>query len=98
MPLEVYHVLNQLHSSRPAISPTAIKYVLQVVLQNSTINSFSYTIIVKEVRKRGYEVAVRTVWKVLTAAGYSQCKLIVNPGLNKLSKEQRLDWCLEYEY
>jgi hypothetical protein len=70
---------------------------LQVVLQNSTTRSFSCATIAKEVRKRGHEVAVRTIWKVLTIAGYSQCKLIVKPGLNKLSKKQRLEWCLEYE-
>jgi hypothetical protein len=98
MPLEVYYVLNQPRSGRPAISSDAIKCVLQVVLQNSTICSFSYTTIAKEVRKRGYEVAIRTVWKVLTTAGYSQCKLTVKPGLNKLSKKQRLDWCLEYKH
>jgi transposase len=97
MPLEVCHVLNQPRSGRPAISPTAIKCVLQVVLQNSTIRGFSCATIAKEVRKRGYEVAARTVWKVLTAAGYSQCKLTVKPGLNGFSKKERLDWCLVYE-
>jgi len=90
-------VLNQPRSGRPAISPEAIKCVLQVILQNSTTRSFSCATITKEVRKRGHEVAVRTIWKVLTAAGYSQYKLTVKPGLNKLSKKQRLEWCLEYE-
>jgi transposase len=98
MPLEVCHVLNQPRSGRPAISSNAIKCVLQVVLQNSTIYSFSCATIAKEIRKRGHEVAIRTVWKVLTAAGYSQYKLIVKPGLNKLSKKQRLDWYLEHEH
>jgi Fe2+ or Zn2+ uptake regulation protein len=71
MPLEVYYVLNQPRSGRPAISPAAIKCVLKVVLQNSTTRGFSCAIIAKEVRKRGHEVAARTVWKVLTAVGYS---------------------------
>jgi hypothetical protein len=78
--------------------PAIIKYVLQVVLQNSTTYSFSYTIIIKEVRKRGYKVAPQTVWKILIVASYSQCKLIVKPGLNKFSKKERLDWYLEHEY
>jgi repressor of nif and glnA expression len=98
MPLETSYILNQPRSGRPVILPAVIKYVLQVVLQNSTTCSFSCTVIAKEVRKRGYEIAPRTVWKVLTAAGYSQCKLTVKPGLNKFSKKERLDWYLEYEY
>ena len=98
MPLETSHVLNQPRSGRPAISPAAIKCILQVVLQNSTTRGFSCAVIAKEVRRRGYEVAPRTVWKVLTAAGYSQYKLTVKPGLNKFSKKERLDWCLEYEH
>jgi hypothetical protein len=32
MPLEVHHVLNQLRSRRPAISPAAIKCILKVIL------------------------------------------------------------------
>ena len=98
MPLETCHVLNQPRSGRPAIPPAAIKCILQVVLQNSTTRGFSCATIAKEVRKRGHEVAARTVWKVLTAAGYSQCKLTVKPSLNKFSKKERLDWCLEHEH
>jgi hypothetical protein len=90
--LEVYHVLNQPRSRRPAISSDVIKYALAIVLQNSTTRGFSYAIIAKEVRKRGHKVALRTIWKVLTAAGYSQCKLIVKPGLNKQSKKERYEW------
>ena len=66
MPLEVEYVLNIPRSGRPAISPETIKYVLKVVLQNTTTRGFSYTTIAKEVRKRGHEVVLRTVWKVLT--------------------------------
>jgi hypothetical protein len=61
MPLEVSYVLNILRSSRPRISPKAIKYILKVILQNSTTRSFSCTIIIKEVKKRGHEVIPRTV-------------------------------------
>jgi hypothetical protein len=71
---------------------------LKVVLQNSTIRGFSYIIIVKEVRKRGYEIVPRIIWKVLTATGYSQCKLTVKPGLNELNMAERLAWYLEREY
>jgi hypothetical protein len=98
MPLEVSYILNIPRSGRPAISSEAIKCVLIVVLQNATIRGFSCTTIAKEVKKRGYKVAPRTVWKVLTYTGYSQCKLIVKPGLNNLSKTERLAWCLEQEY
>jgi hypothetical protein len=91
MPLEVCHVLNQPRSGRPAISPDAIKYILQVIIQNSTTRGFSCATIAKEVKKRGHEVAARTVWKVLTTASYSQCKLTVKPSLNKFSKKERLD-------
>jgi hypothetical protein len=71
MPLEVSYVLNAPRSGRPGISPEVIKSVLKVVLQNSTTRGFSCAIIVKEVKKRGHEVAPRTVWKVLTYVGYS---------------------------
>jgi hypothetical protein len=69
-----------------------------VVLQNSTTRGFSCATIAKEVRKRGHEVAPRTIWKVLIAAGYSQCKLTVKPGLNKQSKKERYDWCKAREH
>jgi transposase len=97
MPLEVLHVLNQPRSGRPAVSPDAIKCVLKVVLQNSTTRGFSCGTLAKEVKKRGHEVAPRTVWKILTQAGYSQCKLTVKPGLNKFNKKERYDWCKERE-
>ena len=98
MPLEVSHVLNVPRSGRPAISSEVIKCVLTVVLQNATTRGFSCATIAKEVKKRGHEVAPRTVWKVLTHAGYSQCKLTVKPGLNNLSKTERLAWYLEREH
>jgi hypothetical protein len=98
MPLEVSHVLNAPRSGRPAISSEAIKCILTVILQNATTRGFSCATITKEVKKRGHEVAPRTMWKVLTHAGYSQCKLTVKPGLNNLSKTERLAWCLEREH
>jgi repressor of nif and glnA expression len=88
--LKVYHVANLARSGRPAISPEAMACVLKVILQNSTTRGFSCGTIAKEVRKRGYEVALRTVWKVLTANGYNQCKLTVKPGLNNENKAKRL--------
>jgi hypothetical protein len=66
MPLEVLHVLNQPCSGRPAVSPNVIKYVLKVVLQNSTTCGFSCRTLAKEVKKRGYKVVPRIVWKILT--------------------------------
>jgi hypothetical protein len=71
MPLEISHVLNAPRSGRPEISSEAIKCVLKVVLQNSTTRGFSCTAIAKEVKKRGHEIVPRTIWKVLTYAGYS---------------------------
>jgi hypothetical protein len=71
MPLETSHVLNQSCFGGPAISPAMIKCVLQVVLQNSTTYGFSYTVIIKEVSRRGYKVTPRIIWKVLIAASYS---------------------------
>jgi nucleoside-triphosphatase THEP1 len=71
MPLEVSYMLNIPRSGRPVISSEAIKYVLKVVLQNATIGGFSCAIIAKEVKKRGYKVTPRTIWKVLTYTGYS---------------------------
>ena len=68
------------------------------MLQNSTTRGFSCAIITKEVRKRGYKVALRTIWKVLMAVGYSQCKLTVKPSLNKQSKKERYEWCKVCEY
>lgn len=50
-----------LRFSRLIISPEAIKCVLKVVFQNLTTRGFSYTIIAKEVRKRGHEVTLKTV-------------------------------------
>jgi len=71
MPLEVSYILNTPRSGRPGISPEAIKYVLKVILQNSTTRGFFCATITKEVKKRGHEVTPRTVWKVLTYIGYS---------------------------
>jgi hypothetical protein len=73
MPLETEHVLNAPRSGRPPISIDAIKCVLKVVLQNSTTRGFSCATIAKEVRKRGHEVAPRTVWKVLTSLPTKVC-------------------------
>jgi hypothetical protein len=98
MPLEVSHVLNTPRSGRPVISAEAIKCVLKVILQNSITRGFSCAIITKEVKKRGHKIVPRTIWKVLTYVGYSQCKLIDKPGLNELNKAERLAWCLEREY
>jgi len=61
MPLEISHVLNAPRSGRLPISIEAIRYVLKVVLQNSTIRGFSCATIAKEARKRGHKVAPRTV-------------------------------------
>jgi hypothetical protein len=61
------------------------------MLQNSTTRGFSYGTLAKEARKRGHKVAPRTIWKILTQAGYSQYKLTIKPGLNKLNKKARLD-------
>jgi repressor of nif and glnA expression len=61
MLLEVSYILNILRSSRPIISAKVIKYILKVILQNSTTRGFSYAIITKEVKKRGYEVVPRTI-------------------------------------
>jgi hypothetical protein len=61
MPLEVAHVLNQPCFKRLAISPDAIKYVLKVMLQNSTIKGFSCGTLAKEVKKRRHKVAPRTI-------------------------------------
>jgi hypothetical protein len=98
MPLEVDHVIDRPRSGRPKISIDAIKCVLKVVLRNSTTRGFSTAVIAKQVRKKGHEVAPRTVWKVLTQAGYSQCKLTVKPGLNKANMKERLEWCKEHEH
>ena len=65
MPLETEHVLNAPRSGRLLISNDTIKYVLKVILQNATTRGFSCATITKEVRKRGHEIAPRTVWKVL---------------------------------
>jgi hypothetical protein len=61
MPLETKHVLNAPRFGRPLILIDTIKCVLKVVLQNSTTKGFSCATIAKEVRKRGHEIAPRTV-------------------------------------
>jgi hypothetical protein len=71
MPLEVAHVLNQPRFKRLAVLPDAIKCVLKVMLQNSTIKGFSCGTLAKEVKKRGHEVAPRIIWKIFTQAKYS---------------------------
>jgi hypothetical protein len=77
MVLETEYVLNAPRFGRPLISNDAIRCVLMVVLQNSTIRTFSCAIIEK------------MIWKVLTQAVYSQCKLTVKPGPNKENKKER---------
>ena len=98
MVIEVEHVQNASRSGRPSISPAAIASVLKVVTRNSTTRGFSYKTIGQEVERRGFQVAPRTIWKVLTQAGYHQCKLTVKPGLTKENKLARLAWCLEREH
>ena len=98
MIIEVEHVQNAPRSGRPSISPEAIACVLKVVLQNSTTHGFSCKTIGKEVARQGFQVAPRMIWKILTQAGYSQCKLTVKPGLNKENKLARLAQCLKREH
>jgi transposase len=98
MIIEVNHVLNAPRTGRPHITVQAIQCVLKLMLQNSTTRGFSCATIAKEARKRGHEIAPRTVWKVLRQAGYSQCKLTIKPGLNKENMKKRLDWCLAHEH
>lgn len=95
MILEPHHVANAPRSGRPSISPEAIACILQVVTKNSITRGLSCAAISKEVKKRKHDVAPRTVWKILKAEGYSQCKLTVKPGLQDLNKKERLAWCLE---
>jgi hypothetical protein len=98
MVIEVEHVQNAPRSGRPSISPSAIACVLKVVTRNSTTRGFSCKTIGQEVKRRGFQVTPRTIWKVLTQAGYHQCKLTVKPGLTKENKLARLAWCLEREH
>lgn len=90
--IEPHHVANALRSRRPLISPEAIMCVLKVITQNSTTQGFSCKIISKEVKRKGFEVSLRSIWKVLTLASYNQCKLIVKPRLKTEDKESRLAW------
>jgi hypothetical protein len=61
MPLETSHVLNTPQSERPPISINTIKCVLKVMLQNLTTRGFSCATITKKARKRGHEIAPKTV-------------------------------------
>ena len=61
MIIEVKHVLNAPRSGRPQISVEAIKCVLKLMLQNSTTRGFSCGTLAKEARKRGHEIAPRTI-------------------------------------
>jgi hypothetical protein len=69
--IKVKHVLNAPRSGRPQISVEAIKCVLKLMLQNSTTRGFSYGTLAKEACKRGHEIALRTIWKILRQASYS---------------------------
>jgi hypothetical protein len=59
--VKVKHVQNAARSGRPSISPEAIACVLKVALQNSTTRGFSCKTLGKEVTRRGYQVAPRTI-------------------------------------
>jgi hypothetical protein len=61
MPLEVSHVLNTLRSGWLIIFSETIKCVLKVVLQNSITRGFSCAAITKEVKKKGHEIALKTI-------------------------------------
>jgi hypothetical protein len=61
MIIEVKHVLNAPRTGRPHITVQAIQCVLKIMLQNSTTRGFSCATIAKEARKRGHEIAPRTV-------------------------------------
>ena len=70
MIIEVEHVQNAARSGRPSISPKAIACILKVVLRNLTTRGFSCKTLRKEVKRRGFLVSPRIIWKVLTQAGY----------------------------
>jgi hypothetical protein len=42
-------------------------------------------------------VSASTVYRTLTELGYGNYKRIVKPGLIEDIKQERLDWCLDYE-
>jgi len=98
MILEPHHVANATRSGRPSISPEAIACIIKVVTKNSTSRGYSTAEISKKIKESNYHVAPRTVWKILKAEGYNQCKLTVKPGLQDLNKKERLAWCLEREH
>ena len=55
--IKVEHIQNAPRSGRPFISPSAIAYVLKVVIRNSTTHGFSYKTIGQEVKRQGFQVA-----------------------------------------
>jgi hypothetical protein len=61
MIIEVKHVIDVPRSSRLQITTAAIKCILKFILQNSTTRGFSCDTLAKEARKRGHEIAPRTV-------------------------------------
>jgi hypothetical protein len=61
MILKVEHVLDAPRSSKPRVSNKAIAYVLKLMLQNSTTSGFSCGTLIKEAKKRGHELAPRTI-------------------------------------
>ena len=51
MVIKVEHMQNAPRSGQPSISPSAIAYVLKVIIQNSTTRGFSYKTIRQEVKR-----------------------------------------------
>lgn len=71
MIVETWHVANAPRSGRPQVLIEVIGAVLKVVTKNLTTRGYSTAQISREVKKAGFEVAPRTVWKILKARGYN---------------------------
>jgi hypothetical protein len=61
MIIKVEHIQNAPRSRRPSISLLAIICVLKVVTRNSTTYGFSCKTIRQEVKRQGFQVALRII-------------------------------------
>jgi hypothetical protein len=97
MRLENEYLANTERTGRPPISQEAITLIIETVTKNAITRGWSCKKISQEIIRLGQPVAPRTVYKILKAEDYASCKLIVKPGLNKIIKEVRRDFCEKYK-
>jgi hypothetical protein len=97
--VEPFHVDDAPRPRRPKISTVTALFIIETMTKNSVTRGWSTAQITDEVSYTpGWQpVSRRTVYRVLTDAGYGVFKRTIKPGLTEEMKKARLKWCLDHK-